>query len=426
MDYRIHWIWLSLACTVDTVTFPKLIAEFNNAKDIYEADDYTISKCIGGKMSDRSNLADKSLERAEEIFGFCQKYGVGILTYADPEYPENLRKIPTPPVVLYYRGKLPDFNRQFCVAAVGTRNLSDYGRKNTFKICYDLAIGGATIVSGMALGIDGVAHAGAIAAEKPTVAVLGCGIDVCYPPQHLTLAREIVKSGCIITEYPPKTPPSKFNFPKRNRIISGLCSATVIFEGRENSGALITARYAKEQGRAVYALPGNVGAPNSEISNLLLKDGARLCTRAEDVFSDFEKEYTGVINPFMLKDRCPIDILYALRQLEVVANCPTDDIYIPVRQRKKAEKVVGKDKVDIDKSFASDKFTGTEEKHGSEEFDKEALRLYKKIPLKGYCDIESLLDEGQDLRQLMKLLLKLEIGKFIVLLPGDRVARKSR
>ena len=426
MDYRIYWIWLAEACTIDTVTFSKLIDSFDDAKDIYEADDYAISKCIGSKMSDRSNLSDKSLERAEEIFNFCEKHGVGILTYADSEYPENLRRIPTPPVVLYYRGKLPDFNRQFFVAAVGTRNLSDYGRRNAFKISYDLAAAGATVVSGMALGIDGVALAGAIAAEKQTVAVLGCGIDVCYPPQHLTLAREIVKNGCILTEYPPKTPPAKFNFPKRNRIISGLCSATVIFEGRENSGALITARYAKEQGRLLYALPGNVGAPNSEISNLLLKDGARPCTRAEDILGAFEKDYPGVINQFMLRDRCPIDILYALRQLEVVANCPTDDIYIPVRQRKKAEKSIRRDKVEIENKAPSSKALAENEKESFEAFDKDALRLYKKIPLKGYCSIESLLDEGLDLRAVMKLLLKLEMGKFIVLLPGDRVARKSR
>ena len=385
-------------------------------------------------MSDRSNLVNKDLQRAEEILTFCDKYGVGILTYEDVRYPEMLKKTATPPVVLYYRGKLPDFNRGFFVGAVGTRSLSDYGRKNTFKISYDLACAGATIVSGMALGIDGVALAGALAAEKPTVAILGSGIDVCYPPQHLTLAREIVKNGCIMTEYPPSTPPSKFNFPKRNRIISGLCAATVVFEGRENSGALITARYAKEQGRALYALPGSVGSPNSEISNLLLKEGARACTRAEDVLTSFEKDYPGIINQFMLKERCNIDILYALRQLEVVANCPTDDIYIPVKQRKRGEKKTVNDSSKVKDGFiASAPIMHQPELHSdsgntqsASVFDKDALRLYKKIPLKGSCDIESLVDQNTDLRTVMKLLLKLEMGKFIVMLPSERVARKSK
>ena len=327
MNDLVYWIWLSLSCTIDTGTFSKLISKFNGAKEIYEADEREIAECIGYKTSDRANLASKSLERAEEIYDFCVSHRVGMLRYSDKEYPEALRNTQTPPVLLYYRGKLPDFNSGLYVAMVGTRELSEYGRKNAFNIGYDLAIAGATVVSGMALGIDGVALAGALAAEKPTVAVLGSGIDVCYPSQHLTLAREIVKRGCILTEYPPKTKPNKYNFPKRNRIISGLCSATLVIEGRERSGALITARYAENQGRALYALPGNVGSDHSELTNLLLKKGAKPATRAEDILDAFEEKYKGKINQFLLRDRRNVDMMYVLRTLEVVANCPSDDIY---------------------------------------------------------------------------------------------------
>ena len=283
MNKTVYWIWLSLCCTPDSATFPKLLEKFNDAEEIFNATDKQISACIGNNASDRSLLLKRDLSDAEKIYDFCTKRGVGIVTCASEDYPSPLRNISTPPVLLYYRGRLPDFNNKLFVAAVGTRSLSDYGRRAAFKISYDLACAGATVVSGMAMGIDGVALAGALSAGGSTVAVIGSGIDVCYPSGHLTLAREIVKNGCVITEFPPGTPPNRFDFPRRNRIISGLCSATLVIEGREKSGALITARYAQEQGRVVYAVPGNVGSPNSEVSNLLIKNGALLCTGAEDI-----------------------------------------------------------------------------------------------------------------------------------------------
>ena len=222
MDNMIYWIWLSLSCRPSGNTFGKLISEYDDAKAIYEADGKKISSIIGYRNSDRASLENKSLDRAEEVYAFCRKYKVGILAYNDERYPNSLRSIENPPVLLYYRGILPDFNRDFFLAAVGTRSISGYGRKNTFRICHDLASTGAIIVSGMAIGIDGVAMAGALSAGAKTVAVIGSGIDVCYPPQHLNLAREIVKQGCVLTEYAPGTQPTKFSFPARNRIISGL------------------------------------------------------------------------------------------------------------------------------------------------------------------------------------------------------------
>lgn len=327
MNDAVYWIWLSLSCTIDTGTFSKLMSKFDSARAVYDASEREIADCIGYKTSDRSSLASKDLGRAEEIYDFCITHKVGLLKYCDKEYPLALKRTPTPPVVLYYRGKLPDFNSGLYVAMVGTRELSEYGRKNAFNIGYDLATAGVTVVSGMALGIDGVALAGALAAEKPTIAVLGSGIDVCYPSQHLTLAREIVRKGCILTEYPPKTKPNKYNFPKRNRIISGLCAATFVIEGRERSGALITARYAEQQERVVFALPGNVGSAQSELTNMLLKKNAKPATRAEDVLDVFENEHKETINRFLLSDKRNIDMMFVLRTLEVVANCPSDDIY---------------------------------------------------------------------------------------------------
>lgn len=416
MNDMIYWIWLSLACSPSGSTFGKLISEFDGAKAIYEANDRKISSIIGFRNSDRTALENKSLDKAEEIYNFCRKHNVGLLPYHDERYPDLLRSINNPPVLLYYRGRLPDFDKCFTVAAVGTRSLSDYGRKNAFSIGYDLAAAGATVVSGMAVGIDGVAMAGAIAAGGATVAVIGSGIDVCYPPQHLRLAREIVKRGCVITEFAPGTQPNKLNFPKRNRIISGLCRATVVFEGAERSGAMITARCAKEQGRTVYALPGNVGSKNSQLSNLLMKNGAKICTKAEDVLNDYLDSYRGVINPFKLKDGIKADMMATLTEFGVSAVCPSDDIFEVPRVRKASGPKV-------------------EEKPEPKEcepitppdsFDRRALKIYKKIPTEGSCSLESLVDEEMSLRDVMKCLLKLEMGGFVVMLPGECVSRKFK
>ena len=423
MNDMIYWIWLSLACSPSGSTFGRLIKEFDGAKAIYDADSRRVSSIIGFRNSDRSALENKDLDKAEEIYNFCTKHKVGLLPYCSEKYPELLRCIDNPPVLLYYRGVLPDFDKCFTVAAVGTRSLSDYGRKNAFRISYDLATAGATVVSGMAIGIDGVAMAGALAAGGATVAVIGSGIDVCYPPQHLTLAREIVKRGCVITEFAPGTQPGKTNFPKRNRIISGLARATVVFEGAERSGALITARYAKEQGRTVYALPGNVGAKTSQLSNLLIKNGAKICTAAEDVLNDYIDSYRSVINPFLLKDNLKPDLMATLTKYSVVANCPSDDIFeVPRKSMGEQSKVKGQEPTPV----ASIEQVTTEPVIPPDGFDKNALKLYKRIPLSGSCSLESLVDSELSLRDVMKYLLKLEMGGFVVMLPGECVSRKFK
>ena len=419
MDKIVYWIWLSLACSPSGSTFGKLIREYGDAEKIYQAEGKRISSVIGYRNSDRAALENKSLDKAQEIYRFCKKYAVGLLPYYDEKYPELLRGIENPPVLLYYRGRRPDFDKCFTVAAVGTRSLSDYGRKNAFRISYDLATAGATVVSGMAMGIDGVAMAGALAAGGSTVAVIGSGIDICYPPQHLRLAREIVKKGCVLTEFAPGTPPNKLNFPKRNRIISGLSRATVVFEGPERSGALITARCAKEQGRGVYALPGNVGSPNSQLSNLLIKGGAKMCTSAEDVLNDYLDAYRGSINLFNLKTKMSVDMMSYLSEYGVVALCPGDDVLSVPRPKKKdaAPIHMGRELQDED---------GGEPVLPPKEFDKGALEIYSRIPTSGSCTLESLVDEKTNLRQVMRYLLMLEVGGFVVMLPGEAVSRKFR
>ncbi len=422
MNELIYWIWLSGATTPGTPTFKKLIEAYPGAKEIYEADIYEISKYIGSRTSDRSALKDKDLTRAVEIFNYCVKYDIGILAYSDERFPVSLREIPTPPVLLYYRGKLPDFNKCFSLAIVGTRSLSDYGRRAAFVSSYEMSRAGALIVSGMAMGIDGVAHAGALAADGVTVAVIGCGINICFPEGHKTLAREIVKGGCVLSEFAPGTPPSRTTFPKRNRIISGLCAATLVIEGRERSGSLITARHAREQGRAVYALPGNVGSKNSEATNLLIKNGAKLFTSSDDIINDFEDVYRGALNRFLLPEEVNIDIKGELSKYKVIAVAPSDDIFTPPKQQKKAKK---------SEPSVEEASSPLNEERGAfieppTNFDKKALEIYKKIPQNDSCLIEELVDNDTSMRVVMQSLLKLEMGHFIEMCPGERVKRKSK
>lgn len=425
MNKFVYWLWLSEACTPDTATFAKLVERFGDAETIYQASEREIRACVGHQVSDCTALVNKSLERALEIYNFCTQKGVGILTYVDEAFPQSLREIQTPPVLLYYRGKLPDFNRGFRCAVVGTRQLSDYGRANAFKLGYDLGCVGATVVSGMAIGIDSVALAGAISAGASTVAVIGSGIDICYPSVHLTLAREIVKNGCVLTEFAPGTKPERYNFPRRNRLISGLSAVTVVVEGKENSGSMITARHATSQGRAVYAFPGNVGNYGSQCTNLLIKNGAKLCTCAEDIISAYEKDYPGVMNPFLLKDRPEVNMMETLRTLKVSALTSTDDVFIQPKVKKSTAK---RREADVTPPLIENT-NGTEEVNLLPEmpiFDAELLKLYQKIPIDRECTVESLTDESVNLRAVMRLLLKLEMGRFVTMLPGDRVKRNTK
>lgn len=419
MDNLLYWIWLSLACTPSSSTFSSLLTKFSDAEEIYRADENDLGGVIDRRLTERRALLNKDLTRVEEILEFCKTKQVGIVTYGDSRYPDSLRKIPNPPVLLYYRGVWQDFNSgNFFVSIVGTRRLSDYGRKNAFSVARDLARAGATLVSGMATGIDGVALAGAISSDAPTVAVIGSGIDVCYPPQHITLAREIVKKGCVITEYAPGTPPYKPNFPKRNRIISGLSRATLVIEGPERSGALITARCAFEQNRDVYALPGNVGNPNSEVTNLLLKNGAKAFVSADDIVRNYEKEFMGRLNPFKLAEETPVDMNEVLSRFKVSAVAPSDNIFsTKTAKPNKIREITGQNL----KVAAKPPIPPKAEPQPN--FDEFTLSIYKKIPVEQEILIESLLDDNTDLRSLMKAILKLEMGHFIRMLPGEKVTR---
>lgn len=292
---EIKWIWLAEKCGIGSSDILTLVSRMETIEAIYNADyEKYISIGINERTADK--LCDKALDGAYSVMSWCEKNKVGILAFDSDKFPSSLRALKNPPAVLYYIGHLPDFNRELCISVVGTRKMSEYGMKAAYKIAYELAAAGAVTVSGMALGIDGVAACASIAAGGRTVAVLGSGIDVVYPREHQRLYDTIAKRGTVITEYPPSTRPYGYNFPQRNRIISGLGVGTLVVDAPEGSGALITAKNAIIQGKDIYAVPGNIGEENTAGTNSLIRDGATAVLCGRDIIKSYAFLYRHSID----------------------------------------------------------------------------------------------------------------------------------
>ncbi len=292
----LYWLWLQNLCGEGSVLPEILISHFGSVETIYEAVESDYEQVQGITARSVKKLADKSLDKAREILAYCKNEGVGILTPDSALYPKRLLRIPCKPAVLYYKGVMVDIDREVCIAEVGTREMTEYGSRTAYTMAYDMARSGAVVVSGMAKGVDGMAHRGALDAGGYTVAVLGCGIDRAYPSEHVGLMKEIIGCGVVMTEFRPFTPPIGRNFPMRNRIVSGLSLGTLVIEAPKKSGALITAETALKQGRDVFALPGKVGEMSSEGSNHLIKNGAKMVMGATDILVEYQKLYPTKID----------------------------------------------------------------------------------------------------------------------------------
>jgi DNA processing protein len=231
-------------------------------------------------------LEERRLIDPEAQWRRLQSLKVSCLTLDCPEYPTLLKQISHPPPLLYYRGRWVD--EPAAVAVVGSRRCTVYGREAARRLAGELALAGLTVISGLALGVDTAAHQGALAADGRTVAVLGCGLDRCYPPSNTGLMKAISGCGAVLSEFPLDTLPLPQHFPQRNRIISGLSLGTVVVEATAKSGALITANYALEQNREVFAVPGPVDSPYSRGCHRLLKEGARLVESCADILEEFQ------------------------------------------------------------------------------------------------------------------------------------------
>ena len=290
-----HWIWLAHRPGVNDRMKVRLLQHFRDAEDIFFADSGAFDHIEGLTAEAAESLRDKNLIPAEDILDTCHREKLHILTYRDAAYPASLKNIADPPVVLYYKGQLPELDAFPVIGVVGTRKASAYGMTAAKRLGYQIGKCGGIVVSGMAYGIDAMAMSGALTAGQKVVGVLGCGVDIVYPLSNRALFRDVEQYGCILSEFPPGTQPAKWTFPKRNRIISGLSNGVLVVEAPEKSGALITARLAAEQGRDVFAVPGNIDMPSFVGSNRLLRDGAIMVSSGWDILSEYEALYPDKI-----------------------------------------------------------------------------------------------------------------------------------
>ena len=296
------WIWISLISGLSVTKVNRLLEKYCSVYTISELRESELRENLEEQILTNQNIRDildpKNKIKAQEIFENLYKKNIGTINITDNRYPYLLKQIYNPPILLYYRGNC-NFDTN-SIAVVGSRRTTKYGSSTAKKMCYQLSLRGINIISGMATGIDSFAHQGCIDANGFTTAVLACGVDHPYPASNIKLYNDILENnGLIVSEYPPGTLPLKHHFPLRNRIISGLSQGVLVVEAAKKSGSLITATYALEQGREVFAVPGNIDAVLSEGTNQLIRDGAKMVSGIDDIINELsicdisEKSFKG-------------------------------------------------------------------------------------------------------------------------------------
>lgn len=282
-----YWIWFSRLENLTPKTLIMLLEKFGTPINLFnKTREQLLKENIKEKYIDKI-INPIYRENLNNYIEYMKKNCIDIITIYDEYYPEKLKQIYDPPVMLYIKGK-KEILKGKAVSIVGCRNSSKYGENISKKIAYNLSLNNINIVSGLAKGIDSFAHIGALEAKGKTIAVVGCGLDIVYPRENTNLFNNIIKQGgAVISEYIIGTKPLAYNFPRRNRIISGLSDSVIVVEAKEKSGTLITADFALEQGKEIYAVPGNIDNPNSYGTNELIKQGAKVLTSIKDILEDF-------------------------------------------------------------------------------------------------------------------------------------------
>lgn len=296
MDNKIYYVWMQRVFGAGSRKAGDVLERFGSPSAFALAGEHEWR--LSGLFSEKELARIKStpLTFAEDVIDRCEKTNQQIIVFEDERYPIRLKRLVDAPLVLYVSGTLPNIDDEVAIAVVGTRSATPYGHNTAFRLSYRLAECGALVVSGGALGIDSDAHRGALQAGGRTIAVLGCSIDYPYLSANAGLRRIISEHGALISEYPPQTAPSRASFPIRNRLISGLALGTVVVEASAKSGSLITADHALEQGRDVFAVPGNIMSAAYAGSNRLLRDGAKPVFSAADILSEYTSQYPHRIN----------------------------------------------------------------------------------------------------------------------------------
>lgn len=288
-----YMMWLSRCKSIGYKAVYLLLEHFSSAEDVWRASPEEIRSVKGLRKKDADTIiCARDGEQLDIWIDELEELGIQFYSYLHPKYPALLKAITDPPIGLYVRGTIPEDDID-TVAIIGARNCTRYGLTASYQIAKDLGKTNTIVVSGMARGIDGSAHRGILDAGGRTIAVLGCGLDICYPAEHKDLMERIVNNGCVISEYPPGMPGIPKNFPRRNRIISGLSKLVVVVEAGKRSGTLITADLALEYGRDVFVVPGNVTSPLSEGTNNLIKQGCPIITEGNDILQELGIAYSN-------------------------------------------------------------------------------------------------------------------------------------
>lgn len=296
-----YWLWLSHLPRINSQMKLALLEHFGTPEKIYFGEKEEYSLVEGMTRPIMESLENKDLAPVDQILGDCDKLGLQIITIKDTTYPDRLRNIFNPPLLLYVQGRMPIFDEEVAVAMVGTRQASRYALETGEKLAYQMAGMGAVIVSGLASGGDAAAHRGALRADGMTAAVIGGGHDIIYPKENKRLYEDIAARGVILSEYPPGSEHMGSHFPVRNRIISGLSLGVIVIEAPERSGTLITASRALDQGRDVFAVPGQLGDWHCIGSNQLLRDGAGIVTEPWDVLGHYAGQYPHKLRSLRLE-----------------------------------------------------------------------------------------------------------------------------
>lgn len=293
----LYWVWLSRCRGVGPVTAIKLLERFGSPEAVYQATEAELERA-GLSAALRAALSCKELAPAREILRQCQQADLRILTQWEDDYPAALRQTQNAPLLLYCRGTLPDPGRQPWIGIVGARSADVLGLSSARRLGWQIAGCGGVVVTGMAKGVDAEAAQGALDQGGTVIGVLGCGVDVVYPVENRALFAQVAACGCLLSEYPPGVKPNARHFPARNRIISALSDGVVVVQASEQSGALITARWAVTQGREIFAVPGPAGAGLSRGCNQLLREGAILTESGWDVMQAYLYRYPGAVREF--------------------------------------------------------------------------------------------------------------------------------
>lgn len=395
-----YWIWMQNALGAGART-DELLAYFKTPEEMYKAGEYEwrLSGLLTSKKIEL--LKNSTFEKSKEIINECRRKGYKIITPDDNLFPDRLKNLPDMPLVLYGIGDCSVMNDTVSIGMVGTRNASTYGIETAQKLSFLLALSGATIVSGGALGVDSEAHAGAMLAKGRTLAFLGCGLSVNYLMENAPLRRAITRYGAVVTEYSPFIPASKITFPTRNRLISGVSLGVVVVEAGVKSGSLITANFALEQGKDVFAVPGDIVRSSFDGTNHLIKNGAKPVFTAEDVLSEYEYLYGDLLDLSNAKVN--------------VASVP----YVDYRKKKSVTQV-NQSKKDVPIKTEVTPVKKTERKTLPEDMSEEAKTVYSVLNEHGVHIDDIVRETNFKMNIVLSSLTELELLDFVQLESGKK------